>query len=265
MPDAALAGCYVISLRPVGEHAALRAAAARHGARVLALSSCRLVQRGDAGTRRQLRDALRAPRVIFTSPTAVRAALALQPLRRRRGPLCFAVGSSTARALARAGIEEVAVPQRMDSEGLLALPGLQHVRGQAIGLVTAPGGRGMIERTLVAAAAQVVRADVYARVPVSPSPRAIAALRALDARAWLALSSGEALDSVLAALPGAARRQLLRAHVVAASVRLAQLARSHGFVDVVIAASARPRDLMAAAAGDASASMRAAAAAGTTS
>src|SRR3546814_9894190 len=38
----ALAGCYVISLRPVGGHAAIRRAAATLGARVLALSPWKL-------------------------------------------------------------------------------------------------------------------------------------------------------------------------------------------------------------------------------
>src|SRR5690606_41672474 len=64
--------------------------------------------------------------------------------------------------------------------------------------------------------ARVLRADVYARVPVAPSPRAVEALRRLRGPAWLALSSGEALATVLAALPGDARAALLRADVTAA-------------------------------------------------
>jgi uroporphyrinogen-III synthase len=259
MPATVSAGCYVISLRPVGQHAALRRAAGHVGARLLALSSSRLVQSDGEAVRRQLRDALVAPRVVFTSPAAVRAALALDALRSRRGQRWFAVGSGTADALRRAGIPSVETPRRMDSEGLLALPGLQDVRGQDIGLVTAPGGRGLIECALAKSGAGVLRADVYRRVPVSPSPRAIATLRTLEARPWLALSSGEALEHVLASLPDDARAMLLRARVIAASERLARLAATHGFKSVTIAASARPRDLIAAAFGTASASMRAAA------
>jgi uroporphyrinogen-III synthase len=248
MPAPPLAGCYVISLRPVGAHASLRRAAAAQGARLLALSPWRLVPRDDAATRASLDDALAAPRVLFTSPAAVRMALRLQPLVAVASRQVFAVGAGTAAALRRAGVATVAAPARMDSEGRLALPGLQLLAGTSVGLVTAPGGRGEIVQVLQQRGARVLRANVYERVAIAPSSRALAALRALDAPAWLALSSGAALETLLAALPGDAVAVLRRARVVAASARLAQLARGHGFTgDAVIADSARPRDLVAAA------------------
>src|SRR5690606_18422870 len=121
----ALRGCYVISLRPVGGHATVRRAATVLGARTVALSPWKLVARDDRDTRMQLRAALAAERVLATSPAAVRAACALQPLRRRRGQAWLAVGAGTAAAARRGGVDEVASPARMDSEGLLALPELQ--------------------------------------------------------------------------------------------------------------------------------------------
>ena len=246
MSTTALAGCYVISLRPVGGHAALRRAAAAHGARVLALSPWKLVACDDAGTRHDLQAALDCPRVIASSPAAVAAARALVALRARPDQRWFAIGAGTARALRDAGIDIVAAPARMDSEGLLALPGLQDVSGSRIGLVTAPGGRNEIGPALARRGAEIVRADVYARRPVSPSPRAIAALCSLDSPIWLAVSSGEALQRTLATLPDPALRSLRRARVVAASERLAMLCRASGFADVIVAASALPRDLVAA-------------------
>jgi uroporphyrinogen-III synthase len=256
MPAIASAGCYVISLRPVGMHDAMRRAVAACGLRVLALSPWKIVMRDDAGARRDLRAALACDHVLVTSPAAVRAAAALQPLRSRRGQRWFAVGSGTSAALRRAGIADVATPQRMDSEGLLGLPGLQDVRGRSVGLVTAPGGRGVIAQALRQRGAQVLRADVYERVPMPLSPRAVAALRALAVRPWLALSSGEALEQVLTGVPVDLLERFRGARVVAASARLAQLARAHGFADVIVAASARPRDLAAAIAAQRSASMR---------
>jgi uroporphyrinogen-III synthase len=101
-----------------------------------------------------------------------------------------------------------------------------------------------------------VRADLYAREPIAMSPRAISRLAALDAPRWLALSSGAALECALAQLPAAARARLLESRVVASSDRLARLARAHGFADIALAEGPRPRDLLAAAAADASASMR---------
>lgn len=242
-----LAGCTVLSLRPVGGHAPLRRAAAAEGARLLALSPWRLAPRDAAGTRESLAAALAAPVVVFTSPAAVAFSTQYLPLRKPAGAQWLAVGDGTRRALQRAGAEALA-PARMDTEGLLALPALQAVGGTLVGLVTAPGGRGELAPELVRRGASVLRADVYERVPVAPSPRAVAALRALRGPAWLALSSGEALATVLSRLPGDARDALSGAAVSAASERLAAIAHNTGFARVVVAASARPRDLVAAAA-----------------
>jgi len=250
-----LAGCYVISLRPSGQHASMRRAAGRYGAHVLALSPWRLRMHVDAAARAQLAAAVDCERVLFTSPAAVQAAAALQPLRARDGQQWCAVGSATARALQRAGVEHVVVPPRMDSEGVLSLAALADPVGR-VGLVTAPGGRDLVQAQLEARGTQVVRAEVYAREPIALSPRAVARLALLDAPRWLALSSGAALECALPQLPAAARARLLDSRVVASSDRLARLAHAHGFADVALAAGPRPRDLLAAAAADASASMR---------
>ena len=246
----------MISLRPAGQHEALRRAAGARGARLLALSPWKLALHGDPATRRCVDAALACALVVATSPNAVRAAAALRPLRARRGQQWLAVGEGTARALARAGVADAIAPARMDSEGLLALPALHGLSGRDVGLLTAPGGRGVIEAELQRRGARVIRADVYARVPVAPAPRNVSVLVALRAPTWLALSSGEALACVLAQLPSGAVEALRRARVAAASARLADLARAQGFSDVVVATSARPRDLVAAMAGEASASMR---------
>lgn len=245
-----LAGCYVISLRPVGGHDAMRRAAAARGARVLALSPWRIEAQGDDATRRELRAALATGIVVVTSPAAVRAASTLQALRARRGQAWCAVGAGTAAALRRAGIDAVVSPSRMDSEGLLALDELRGVRGRDIGLLTAPGGRGLIAPALRKRGANVLRADVYRRVEIAPAPAAIARLRALRSRSWLAVGSGEALALILSRLPADLAGKLRHADVAAASERLAQAAREAGFHGrIAIAASARPRDLVAAMAG----------------
>lgn len=241
-------GWYVISLRPQGGHAALRAAAARHGAKLLALSPWRLQVRDDRPTRAALRTALACERVVFTSPAAVRSAATLAPLRRRPGQAWIAVGHGTAAALLRAGVDAVLAPSRMDSEGVLALPELQSPRGLRVGLVTAPGGRGLIATTLAQRGAELHRADVYERVPLPLSSRSLQALRQLRARACIALSSGEALSMVLAQLPAMEKAKLLRYPVAAASERLAALARKSGFAHVHVAEGPQPAQLAKAAA-----------------
>lgn len=247
VPPLALAGSCVISLRPVGQHGPLRRAAAAHGARVLALSPWTVHALDDDATRQALGAALAAECVLFSSPAAVRAASILQPLVARAGQRWCAVGAGSAAALRRVGIAGVIAPARMDSDGLLALPVLDDVHGRTLGLVTAAAGRDRIAPTLRQRGARVLRANVYARIAIAPSPRAVAALRALQAPAWLLLSSGGALEHVLATLPADAAARLRRARVVAASARLAQLARAQGFAAGVVAASALPRDLVAAA------------------
>lgn len=239
-------GWYVISLRPRGEHDGLRRAAARAGAGLIALSTCRLVLHADAQTRQALAAALAAPIALFTSPAAVRAAARLAPLA-AGGALRCAVGAGTAAALRRAGVRSPLAPARMDSEGVLALPGLQSVAGLDVGLVTAPGGRGVLAPALQARGATIRRADVYERVPVAPAAPAVAALCAIRAPTVLALSSADALARVLDALPADARACLRRARVVAASERLAALAAGYGFDSITVARGPRPGDLVTAA------------------
>lgn len=242
-----LQGWSVLSLRPRGQHGGLRAAASRRGARVLALSPFAIEVLNDPDQRKTLKQALLADILILTSPNAVRAAAVLQPLKMRRGQAWMAVGSGTRRALRRAGIDARA-PSRMDSEGLLAMPELQDIRGRTIGLVTAPGGRGLLAPTLVELGAQIVRADVYARQPITFSARALARLDASLAAprcVLLVLSSHEALQRLLAARTASALTDIA---VVAASQRLADMAREAGFARIVVASSAAPAALLQAAA-----------------
>lgn len=245
------AGFPLISLRPVGGHDGLRRAAARAGGRLIALSPWRITPRDDADARASLREAMRCPVVLFTSPASVRAAAALAPLRMKRGQAWLAVGEGTRRALQRAGVADASSPARMDSEGLLAMPALASLqRGDVVGLVTAPGGRGEIVRQLAARGIDVRRADVYARMPVRFPPSRIEGIRMMldDAASpvFLALSSGEAFEHLLAQWPPSTRKSLQRVCVIAASERLASLAREHGFKRIRAAKSARPGDLVAA-------------------
>lgn len=238
---------YVISLRPQGGHDALRRAARRQGAGLLALSPWRIARCDDAATREALRAALDCPVVVFTSPAAVAAAHALQPLRSSPGQSWLAVGSGTAAALRRAGIDDVAFPARMDSEGLLALAGLADLRGTTLGFVTAPDGRNLLVPTLEARGAHVLRAEVYRRASIPLGTRALEAFAGLEKPACLLLSSGGALHQVLAQLPDGLAGRFRALPVVAASERLAEAAREAGFARVVLADGPRPAQLVKAA------------------
>jgi uroporphyrinogen-III synthase len=238
-------GWYVISLRPQGEHASLRRAAAVHGARLIALSPWKLRLRDDDGTRVALKAALDAQRVLFTSPVAVRAAIALQELRPHDDQAWIAVGSGTALALRHAGVARVQVPTRMDSEGLLELPALRQLAGLDVGLVTAPEGRSLLATALRARGAEILRADVYVREVIALSPAALCRLRALQSPVMLALTSEGALRQLLAQAPADLLARLRAAPAIAASPRLQRIARDSGFTEVELAEGPRPRQLLA--------------------
>lgn len=237
----------LVSLRPRGQHAPLRRAAQALGAQVVGLSPWALRVAGDPATRARLAQALAAPRVVFSSPAAVHAAARLQPLDAPHAGTWLAVGAGTAAALRAHGAGEVVAPARMDSEGLLALPALANLHGLQAGLVTAPGGRGIIAATLETRGAQLVRADVYRRVPQALPPRTLQRLRRRPAPWALALSSGEALTLLLAQLPADLHAPLRRAWVVAASARLAEQATQAGFPNVRLAEGPLPAQLAQAA------------------
>lgn len=237
----------LLSLRPQGGHATLRAAAARHGGHLLALSPWALRRLDDAVTRAGLAAALAAPATVFTSPEAARAAAVLAPQALRHCGQAIAVGSGTARALRRAGAVEVVAPRRMDSEGVLALPALADAGG-TIGLVTAPDGRGRIAEVLQQRGVALLRADVYRREPIALRGEAVARLAADIDRCVLALSSADALLQVLAQLPPALRLALRQRPVAAASERLRELAQAQGFAHVELAAGPLPAQLAATAA-----------------
>lgn len=241
-------GWYVISLRPSGSHAPVRRAAAALGARVFPLSTLKLVAM-DAGP--ALPAALACPVVVFTSPAAVAFAHGPQPLRQRAGQRWLAVGSGTARALRRAGIGDAAVPEgRADSEGLLAMRELQALPGVDVGLVTAPGGRGLIGETLAQRGARVHLAEVYRRVAVVPSPARLRRLEDMPANCALLVSSAEAFDGLWLRLDASARARLRARPAVASSPRLAAMLASQGFGAIVLAQGAAPSHLLAALAAD---------------
>src|SRR5690606_8228304 len=123
----------------------------------------------------------------------------------------------------------------MHSEGVLALPQLAGtmVRGRSIGLVTAPGGRGIIAATLRSRGAMLRIAEVYRRLPPRFDSRHLRAVLDSHAPRALLLSSAEAFEHLLRAFHGEASARLRDATVVASSARLAEHARTQGYEQVI--------------------------------
>lgn len=165
----------------------------------------------------------------------------------RRGQAWFALGAGSAAALHRVGIDTVQTPEHgSDSEALLSLPDLKSLRGERVGLITAPGGRGLIERSLAARGAQVLKAEVYQREALPVSASRLEALLELGPETALLMTSAEAFAPLWQALPAAARKRLLARPCVVASERLQAQARALGFRRVLRASDASPSSLLAA-------------------
>lgn len=235
----------MVITRPAGTGSALARQVRDAGGVPVLLPGLSLRAADDAdATRTALRAALADDVLVFTSPAAVRFAAALLPLATRA--VVLAVGQGTARALQRHGVAAQA-PLQQDSEGLLDLPAARALAGQRVALIGAPGGRGVLRRELAARAAALREVQVYRRTPPRLDHRHVAAVLALPASARLLLSSAEALDNLLQALPEAALARLRAAVAVTSSERLTQAAQAAGFARVVQAASALASDLLAAA------------------
>jgi uroporphyrinogen-III synthase len=104
----------------------------------------------------------------------------------------FAVGVSTGRILQNAGLT-VVVPQEARTEGLLALPQLNHVVNQGVIIMKGFGGRELLHDILTARGAKVAEWEVYKRVkldvPVSTQDWHPAQIRCIIA------TSGEVIQA----------------------------------------------------------------------
>lgn len=241
-----LAGARIAITRPAGAGSGLARRVRALGGTPLRLPGSSLRAPSDANASREaLRAAMACHVTIFTSPSAVRFAKRLAALNGRARVL--APGATTLRALCRAGCANAQAPAREDSEGLLAQPVLKNIRGQRVGIVGAPGGRGLLDRELATRGATIVHAHVYRRQPARLDRRHADALRhAAQKPLYVLLSSVEALENILDSLPDDARRRLLAGVAVVSSARLSAIANKAGFARVLRAGSAHPEAMLAA-------------------
>lgn len=167
---------------------------------------------------------------IFISPNAVHYGMAAfhELARELPGNLKIAtVGPGSAKALRELGVTDVIVPAgRYDSEGLLAVPQLQHVSGWRVMIFRGEGGRELLGDTLKARGAQVVYVSCYRR----GKPKLdVDVLRNMSPDA-ITVSSSEALGYLWQM---SELRDSLRGTVLfVPHPRIAQLAREQGWLHI---------------------------------
>ena len=194
-----------------------------------------------------LQAAGRADILIFVSANAVQYAFPLLPEQLPLDIGIAAVGGATARALSEYGLDPTMVPERMDSEGLLALPALQSVRGLQIFILRGNGGRELLSTTLRDRGAEVHQVEVYRRALPQRQAAAANLVRGWQQLAQVVIATSNAILDNLFMLLGDEGSALLQATpLVVVSRRMAEHAASRGCTRVHIAPSARDADVLAA-------------------
>jgi len=151
----------------------------------------------------------------------------------------FAPGPGTAEALAAVGIGNARIPATtFDSEGVLALPELEDVRGKRVVVFRGDGGRETLGDTLRARGASVDYVACYRRAAPSPSAAAslVATLRERPIHA-ITITSSEGLDNLLDALGSGARALLAGVPLFVPHPRIAAHARDRGWTAIATAGS----------------------------
>jgi uroporphyrinogen-III synthase len=188
--------------------------------------------------------------IIFTSSNAVRFGVSL--LDQQRDLALAAIGPATARALNQAGYRVAVQPANgtFDSESLLRHPRLEHPAGCRMLIIRGSNGRPLLEQELARRGAQVLTADVYQRVPATPSRAVLAALLesfTAGAVQVITATSLEIAGNLLAIATPALRGEFERAHWLVPGERIAAGLRERGLSSPLVQApSAEDHDLVAA-------------------
>lgn len=193
-----------------------------------------------AAERRLIMDLDQFDHVIFVSQNAAIHGMPVLAQFWPQWPLAlqwYAVGSATAAALAREGIQ-CNVPADFSSEGLLAMPALQTVEHQRVLIVRgAPGGLETLGQTLTARGATVDYLAVYFRrwheYPAGLRAAMTGEQQPLDPASIrvAVVYSGDALNRLVELMDWPASSQVL----IVPSQRVADMAKSLGFDKVEVA------------------------------
>ena len=103
------------------------------------------------------------PWLVFVSVAAVNFADQLLSITKWPNRGIIAVGTATEKALKQLGIDDILVPNRHNSEGVLALEQLQNISGHDVIIVRGDGGRELIAEGLRARGANSYYIESYKR------------------------------------------------------------------------------------------------------
>ncbi|MGD8957651.1 MAG: uroporphyrinogen-III synthase, partial [Chromatiaceae bacterium] len=138
-------------------------------------------------------------------------------------------------------------PARMDSEGLLALPGMQDMQGRSVLILRGNGGREHLADTLRQRGAEVVQVEVYRRQTPQRNAAAASLVQNWEQLVDVVLASSNAiLDNLFTMLGETGAPKLCKTPLVVVSQRMAAHAVERGCEMVDVANSARDEDVLVA-------------------
>jgi uroporphyrinogen-III synthase len=236
-----LAGVGVLVTRPVRQSATFAERIAVLGAEPFILPALEIAPPSDDGALARALQRLSAfDLAFFVSANAAEAVVVREP-HWPRTLTALAVGPTTADALISGGIDNVLVPEeRHDSEGVLALPSLQDVRGKRVLVFRGEsdreggGGRELFRTTLEARGAIVEPIACYRRAKPSldPSP-VLDAWRTGRIHAVIA-TSVEVLDNFIDLIGVAGRTMLAATPLFVPHPRIASHAMTRSLSRVIV-------------------------------
>jgi len=239
-----LGGLNVLVTRPAEQAAAFaELVSAAHG-RPVSFPTLEILGPADKqAVRAQFNTLASVDIVIFVSANAVRYAFPLMPDNIPLELQIAAVGAATARTLEEYGLDPTLVPERMDSEGVLALPALQSVADKSILIVRGNGGRETLREVLESRAARVSYVEVYRRQLPQRNPSNL--IRNWDSLVdVVTATSVQILDNLFSLLGAQGEPLLLKTPLLVGSERIAEQARARGCRRVMVAPSALDRDML---------------------
>lgn len=151
----------------------------------------------------------------------------------------IAIGPVTAEVMRAQGLEAKMPNSQFDSEGALQMPELQALAGKKILIWRGVGGRETLASTLRERGAEVKYAELYQRL--IPEYDEQQWQQTLASEPLLLVSSGQGLEAIAAQQPKISDK--VRG-IIAPSSRVAELAKSLGFTEIQIAASAQDVDMI---------------------
>lgn len=256
MTEHSLQGLEVVVTRPVGQSDRLLSMLREAGAHATSIPLIAILPLTGSAHKQNISACMdqlqQYQHAIFISQNAAQQALATLCAHDLTWPprlQAYAVGRTTAGWLAQNGITAI-TPERMDSEGLLALPALQQVNGQRAIIFRGLGGRETLALGLRGRGMQVNYCELYQRCLPADAPQQWLQWRhqltqgkvGSTGPVVVCLNSVETLDNLLAIDEHCTRMKTV--HWLVPGSRVANAAIARGFKQVVEASDALDETLL---------------------